>query len=79
MRASLIVNGKEIGDYLAEEGIKFSPIYRNQKTVVMKDGTEFRYEQEKKKIDVTFLDTIYDNFFLEALVDIKSRNPAVIF
>ena len=78
MRASLIVNGKELGDYIGRGGIKVSPVYRNQKSITTLDGTMFLYEQEKKKISVTFLDKIYDEHFADIMSYVKQTNPAEV-
>lgn len=56
MRASLIINGFDVGPYIAEDGLEFDTISRNQKSVTVKSGDLYQSEREKTKITVKLLD-----------------------
>lgn len=56
MRVMLEINDVDFHDWLAEDGIKYSPIERVKRSVVCMNGKEFRKTIEKQKLDVTLLD-----------------------
>lgn len=84
MKASLIINGKEFGPFIKEEGIKFSKISRNSKSIITMDGTLYKTEKEAMKIQVDLLD-MYDNMTIDGveegfsvLMSKLNTNPVVV-
>ncbi len=72
MKASLNLNGIEIGEYAAQSGFKVSEVSRRKRSVVTLDGTDFVSEIIKHKIEVTLLD-MSDYQLKTVLQAIKSR------
>lgn len=78
MRASLIINGKDFGPYIKEDGIKFSKVYRNQKSIITRAGTKYESSIEKTKITVDLLSKMYDSLFIELMTFLRAANPATV-
>lgn len=56
MEAKLIINGTDFSRYIVEGGLKFSPVYRQSRDVVVLDGTMYRAQVKKWQIDVTLVE-----------------------
>ena len=78
MRVSLKINGKEFGNYIHENGISLSTIYRNQKSITTKSGLLYETSIEKYKYSVKLFDNLYDSVFSDLLSYLKSTTPAVV-
>lgn len=77
MRVKLIINGVDFKDWLAENGIKYSPIERVKRSVVCMNGKEVRYTIEKQKLDITLLD-LPDNELTLAENALTLLYPAIV-
>ena len=77
MRVSLIINGKQFGDYIKQGGVSFSYETRNEKSIVAKDGTKYMNDIKKHVLNVNLLDRLFDEYYTE-LVAYLSPNPATV-
>lgn len=77
MRVSLIINGHEVGDYIAEGGISFDQEERYSKELTTMNGTKYQKKIYKRTISVTLLDNLYDGSF-QTLCGWFSTNPAAV-
>lgn len=60
MVPSVTINGYNFAQWATEGGISVEPFYRRQKSVVANDGTEYRTQAERWKIQISFLDVNED-------------------
>lgn len=56
MRISLLTNGHQICDYIAQDGVDISTITRNEKSITTLDGTLYMRNVEKIQLNITCLD-----------------------
>ena len=75
MRASLVINGTEFGDYIEEDGLDFSIDKRNERTIITLDGTKWMTYKEKINVSAKLLD-MPDDVYKTLMTTIKIANPA---
>lgn len=56
MQINLEINGVDFKPWLAENGIKYSPIERIRTSVITLDGTEHRKTVIKRQLEITLYD-----------------------
>ena len=56
MQAKIVVNGTDFSPWIKEDGISFSPVFRNSREVVTLAGHLHRAETEKTAISVELLE-----------------------
>lgn len=85
MTCSLIINGKDFTKYLKEDGISFGKTMRVTKTLTVMDGTLYKKEIEKRVIEVSLFDDLYDSITINgetdgftALCSYLKTNPATV-
>lgn len=77
MRYSLVINGHEIGNFIAGDGVSVSYDERNSKEVITMDGTKFKKSKTKRNFDITLLD-MPDSYFYNICSWIKLADPATV-
>lgn len=76
MRASLIINAKQIGPYIAEDGLSITRTKRAEKSLTTKDGTLWKKDKEKLSVSVTLLDMSDEQY--REISAFFSPNPATV-
>lgn len=77
MRYSLVVNGHEIGNYIAGNGVHISKDERVSKSVVTMAGIKFSHSIEKINMDVTLMN-MPDSYFTTISTWLKLASPATV-
>lgn len=76
MQVKLTINGVDHSPWLAENGLVRSPLLRQSRSVVTADGTEWRTEIRKNKLDASYVE-LRDST-LAILVNSLQTNPATV-
>lgn len=77
MRVVLTINEVDFTPWIAENGLKYSPVERTKRSVITLDGTEHRKTIEKRQIDVTLLD-MPDEELIQVEAALSYANPALV-
>lgn len=56
MMVQLRVNGVDFTQWIAENGLTFSPVERIKRSVITMDGTDHRASINKQQLDIQFMD-----------------------